>query len=124
MSHWRAVLESEYPEMARALDAIGAMIGNRPVDVFEALVVGAAEAVRVRGVIRASFTDLQEAMQAYQESPAGPSEAAELAVRMTMNLVGAFQLGVWLGEGRLATLDPNRIRRRLATLDTAPRGAL
>ena len=34
-----------------------------------------------------------------------------------MTLAACFQLGVWLGEGRLATLDPNRVRRRVALFD-------
>lgn len=119
MSHWRAAVNLAYPVMAKALDSLGAAIGNRPVDVFEVMVEEGGEADRVRRVIRAAFEDAREAMEAYQDSPAGRTGAAELAVRLTVALAGCFQLGVWLGEGRRASLDPapNRLRRRLAALD-------
>lgn len=118
MSHWRAAVEETYPQMAKALDAIGAAIGNRPIDVFEAVVdLDQPEAERLRAVIRGAFEDAREAWEAYQDSPAGRIEADGLAVRLTMVLAGCFQLGVWLGEGRLATLDVNRVRRGVAIFD-------
>ncbi len=116
MSRWSAAVALHYPTMAKALETIGEAIGNRPVDVFDVM-VEAAEVERLRAVVRASFADAREAVDVYLDSPAGRTEATELAVRLTLALMGCVQLGVWLGEGRAATLDPHRVRRHLAALD-------
>ncbi len=117
MSRWGAAVALHYPAMAKTLETIGEAIGNRPVDVFDVMVEAAAEVERLRAVVRASFEDAREAVDAYLDSPAGRTEATELAVRLTLVLIGCVQLGVWLGEGRAATLDPHRVRRHLAALD-------
>lgn len=124
MSHWQAAVEQVFPRLAKALDSIGLVIGNRPIDVYDAVLVAEPEDVEgVRAVVRGAFEDVREALDAFNDSPAGRTEALEFGTRLGVVLAGCVQLGVWLGEGGQATLDPNRVRWRMALLDKEGRRA-
>ena len=116
---WQAALEDHYPDLARALERIEAQVGNRPVAVSEVVARADSEVARIEAVLHALGQDLGGVVSdAVDEAAAGADRIGiMIGTRLSGCLYLAFELGLWLGEGHLASIDPNHVERRMAVID-------
>lgn len=111
---WLTVLEDHYPDLVRALGRIEAEVGNRHVTVSEVLARDDGEVPRIEAVLYALGKEAAGVIQEVGLSP------RSLGVRLAGSIYLAFEFGLWLGEGHLASVDPNHIKRRLAQIGRGP----
>ena len=119
MSRFLQALQDHYPDLVREMDAVDAMVGNRPIDVLDLMAATSDEAERVRATLGGGFEDARDAI--FDLLDAGPSADHEHRLRLGASLMialyRAYEVGLWTGQQRLASLKPRDLTARLRQIE-------
>lgn len=120
-SRFIAALETDYPDLCRALLLADDLVGNREVGVLDVLCASADEAKRAQDALGGAFGDLRAAIANFQDNaPRDEAKAAiQMGVHVTSVLLRVLELGCWLGQERLMSLKDKAIRHRLEEIARA-----
>jgi hypothetical protein len=122
-SRFMAVLETSYPDLVKALADMDGIVGNREVEVLQALCASNDEAERLNAAMRGATGDLTGIFQDFEGNSRVDAKRAQIQfnVHTVSLLLRMIELGVWLGQERLMSLKPAPLRHRLKILEDEAR---